>query len=74
LSTAKGKIGADEMRRGWEITDTLLIRREGKVSVGEIISLVAVSAPGSNDAFESCRDVLARMKKMSSIRKNEFTA
>jgi molybdopterin synthase catalytic subunit len=47
LSTAKGKIGADEMRRGWEITDTLLIRREGKVSVGEIISLVAVSAPAA---------------------------
>jgi molybdopterin synthase catalytic subunit len=65
---------ADEMRCRWEITDVLLVRRQGKVAAGEIISLVAVSSPGSEAAFEACSHGLARLKKMSSISKTEFTA
>ncbi len=65
---------AGEMRRGWELTDVLLVRREGRVAAGEIISLVAVSAPGSEAAFEACRFGLGRLKMMSSIRKTEITA
>lgn len=60
-----------EMAESWEIEDILLIRRIGKVGVGEIISLVAVSSPSSDDAFTACRHGIGRLKKMRCILKNE---
>jgi molybdopterin synthase catalytic subunit len=41
------------------------------VGVGEIISLVAVSSPSSEDAFAACRFGIGRLKKMGSIAKRE---
>ena len=62
---------AGEIAASWNIEDLLLIRRIGKVGVGEIISLVAVSSPASEDAFASCKYGIGRLKKMRSIEKNE---
>jgi molybdopterin synthase catalytic subunit len=62
---------AGEIAGSWEIEDTLLVRRTGRVGVGEIISLVAVSSPSSEDAFSACRYGLGRLKKMRCILKNE---
>lgn len=61
-----------EMKEHWEITDTALVRRVGKLAPGDIISLVAVSAPVSDEAFDACRYGLARMKKMRSIDAQEI--
>ncbi len=63
---------ASEMRDKWELTDLLLVRRQGTVTLGEIISLVGVSSPRSESAFEACRFGLDRLKKMSSIGKREI--
>jgi len=60
-----------DIAASWKIEDLLLIRRIGRVGVGEIISLVAVSSSSSEDAFAACKTGLARLKKMRSIVKNE---
>ena len=63
---------AAELTKKWNLEDVLLIRRIGRLGIGDIISLVAASSPNSEDAFASCRHGIARMKKMASIRKNEI--
>lgn len=62
---------ADELEASWNLEDVLLIRRTGRLAVGEIISLVAASSPNSEDAFEACKSGISCMKKMSTIRKTE---
>jgi molybdopterin synthase catalytic subunit len=62
---------AEELEKGWNLEDVLLIRRTGCLSVGEVISLVAVSSPNSEDAFEACKRGISRLKKMTSITKSE---
>lgn len=62
---------AKELENGWKLEDILLIRRIGRLDVGEIISLVAASSPNSEDAFEACRHGISRLKKMATIRKTE---
>jgi len=62
---------AEDMTADWGIEDILLIRRVGRLDIGEIISLVAVSSPASEDAFTACKFGIGRLKKMRSIVKNE---
>lgn len=62
---------AEELGRGRNLEDVLLIRRTGCLAVGDIISLVAASSPNSEDAFEACRHGISRLKKMATIRKTE---
>lgn len=63
---------ADDLHARFTVEDVLLIRRTGRVGVGEIISLVAASSPNSEDAFEACRSGIARLKKMATIAKTEL--
>lgn len=65
------EISAD-VRGRWSIGDVLLVRRIGELGVGDVISLVAVSAEASSDAFEACRYGLDRLKKMSTLKKTEL--
>ena len=62
---------AGELESRWDLEDVLLIRRTGRLSVGEIISLVAASSPNSEDAFEACKHGISRLKKMSTMHKAE---
>jgi molybdopterin synthase catalytic subunit len=65
---------ASELRERFRLDDVLLIRRIGCLQVGEIISLVAASSPNSEDAFESCKYGISRLKKMATIAKSEQLA
>jgi molybdopterin synthase catalytic subunit len=60
-----------EIREKWEVEDLLIIRRIGQLNIGDIISLVAVSSPHRQEAFEACSHGVNRLKKMSTIIKNE---
>ncbi len=62
---------AKEIVNSWGVEDILLIRRMGRVGVGEIISLVAVSSSASEDAFAACKYGISRLKKMRCVAKNE---
>lgn len=59
------------LREQWLLEDVLLIRRTGRLYVGDIISLVATSSPNSADAFAACQEGIARLKKMTTIAKDE---
>ncbi len=60
-----------EIRGKWKIEDVLIIRRLGRLNVGDIISLVAASSPHRQETFDSCRYGVDRLKKMSTITKKE---
>lgn len=62
---------AADLQGKWTLEDVLLVRRSGRLRVGDIISLVAASSPNSSDAFGACQDGIARLKKMTTIKKEE---
>jgi molybdopterin synthase catalytic subunit len=62
---------AGEIADSREIEDILLIRRIGRVGVGEIISLVGASSLASGEAFAACKAGIGRLKMMRSVLKNE---
>jgi|SRR6185369_1142235 len=61
-----------ELQEKWKIEDLLLIRRVGCLGVGDIISLVAVNSPNSEDAFAACKEGINRLKKMTTFKKQEI--
>ena len=63
-----------DIREKWNVEDVLIVRRVGKLNVGDIISLVAVSAAHRQDGFDGCRYGVERLKKMTTIIKNETFA
>ncbi len=62
---------ADQLSSEHILTDILLMRRTGRLGLGEVISLVAVSSPNSEDTFESCKKGLVSIRKIKNIIKNE---
>jgi molybdopterin synthase catalytic subunit len=68
---AELKMISDEIKAQWNVEDMALVRRIGCLSVNDIISMVAVSSPNSRDAFEACRHGVERLKKMTTIIKEE---
>ncbi len=62
---------ADKLATQFSVENVLLVRRTGRLGLGEIISLVAASSPNSEDAFETCKLGITLLKKMKTIVKNE---
>ena len=62
---------ATGIKNQWEIEDIALFRRAGRLSFGEVILLVAVSAPRHKAAFQACQYAVEKMKNMSSVIKRE---
>jgi len=61
----------DSIKDKYELEDVLIIRRLGALKVGEVMSLVAASAPHREDAFDACRHGVESLKKMKTIKKTE---
>ncbi len=61
-----------ELRDKWSLSDVLLIRRIGELSIGEIILVAAVSAPDREAAFAACREAVERFKKLRCMKKEEL--
>ena len=62
---------ADELAAKFTLVDTMLIRRTGRLGLGEIISLAAASSPNSEDVFAACKHGISRLRKMKTIVKHE---
>ncbi|MDD2852289.1 MAG: molybdenum cofactor biosynthesis protein MoaE [Desulfuromonadaceae bacterium] len=62
---------ADRLCTEHTVSDILLMRRTGRLGLGDIISLVAVSSPNSEDAFEACKKGLGCIRKIKNIIKVE---
>ena len=69
----EGELSAisSDLKQRRDIEDVLLVRRTGTLNVGDVISLVAVSSPSSNDAFDACHHGLERLKQMKTLKKTE---
>ena len=64
------EIGA-EVERRWDIGDIAMLHRVGRLEIGEISVLIAVSSPHRPQAFEACRYAIDRLKEVVPIWKKE---
>jgi len=60
-----------EARRRWPLLDVVLVHRIGRLELGEICVVVAVSSPHRDQAFESCRWLIDTLKQVVPIWKKE---
>ena len=63
---------ANEIRAALEIEDIALCRRLGKLDLGGVILVAAVSAPHRKEAFDACQHAVEQMRNMASIKKREI--
>ena len=64
---------AEEAGRRFDIIETAIVHRTGKLKVGENIVAIAVSAAHRDAAFKACRFIIDELKTRAAIWKKEFT-
>jgi molybdopterin synthase catalytic subunit len=60
-----------EARSRWPILKLALVHRTGRLELGEISVLIAVSCPHRNEAFEACRWLIDTLKEVVPIWKKD---
>ncbi len=60
-----------EAARRNELDRLAVVHRVGKLGVGDVIVVIAVSAPHRKEAFAACKHVIDEMKKTTPIWKKE---
>ena len=60
-----------EARRRWPILEAALVHRVGRLELGDISVVIAVSCPHRNQAFEACRWLIDTLKDAVPIWKKE---
>ena len=62
---AEAKLGnvENEIRRKWPIQDIVIVRRIGKLKVGEIALVISVLAIHRQEAFQACEYAVDMIKK-----------
>ena len=63
---------AEEANFKWNLIDTLIIHRYGKLQVNDKIVLVASFSSHRKDSFEACNFIMDYLKKDAPFWKNEF--
>lgn len=63
---------AKEVKDEFGAREISIQHRTGKLDVGDVIVVIAVSAPHRKEAFAACREILERLKKTTPIWKQEF--
>ena len=69
---AIGDITKEAMQR-WSLGDVMVIHRYGKLSVGDLIMMVATAAHHRNDAFEAAEYLMDYLKSRAPFWKKENT-
>lgn len=64
----------EQARSRWPILDVALVHRVGRLDLGEISVVVAVSCPHRDEAFEACRWLIDTLKEVVPIWKRESWA
>lgn len=62
----------DRAKKKHSIGSVTIVHRKGRLSPGEIVVVIAVSAPHRKDAFDVCREIIDEMKKTTPIWKEEL--
>lgn len=60
-----------EARRRWPLIEVALAHRVGKLELGDVSVVVAVSCPHRGDSFEACRWLIDTLKEVVPIWKRE---
>jgi MoaE-MoaD fusion protein len=63
---------AGEMRDRWPVLGVAIEHRTGKLAIGEVSVVIAVSSAHRDAAFESCAYAIERIKEIVPIWKKEF--
>ncbi|MFO0808303.1 MAG: molybdenum cofactor biosynthesis protein MoaE [Gemmataceae bacterium] len=63
-----------DVRARWPVADVAMVHRLGRLDVGEISVVVAVSCPHRSDAFDACRYAIDRLKELVPIWKRDNRA
>lgn len=63
---------AEDIRSRWHPQDVALVRRTGKLKLGETILVAGISAEHREEAFEACQFAVERLRKMDSVNKREI--
>jgi molybdopterin synthase catalytic subunit len=63
-----------QARERWPILEAAIVHRVGRLDLGEISVIVAVSCPHRGDSFEACRWLIDRLKQEVPIWKREVWA
>lgn len=71
MAEAKLKEIEDDTRSRWPVGDIAIVHRLGRMNVGEISVVVAVSCPHRADAFAACRHAIDRLKELVPIWKKD---
>jgi molybdopterin synthase catalytic subunit len=61
----------EEIKRRWPVKSITLVHREGKLKVGDVSVVVAVTAPHRGEAFDAARYAIDRIKDSFPIWKRE---
>ena len=62
----------EEANVNWNLIDTLIIHRYGKLQINDKIVLVASFSSHRKDSFEACNFIMDYLKKDAPFWKNEF--
>ena len=64
---------ADEAGQRHKVSKVSIVHRIGKLKVGDVIVVIAVSAAHRGDAFKACKFIIDELKKTTPIWKKEFS-
>jgi MoaE-MoaD fusion protein len=62
---------ADELKERYELCEIAIAHRTGRVEIGGLSVVIAVSAPHRTDALAACRDAIDRLKEIVPLWKKE---
>ena len=60
-------------KKKWDITDSFIIHRVGKISLNEVIVFIAVVSKHRDDAFDACRFIIDYLKTEAPLWKKEVS-
>jgi molybdopterin synthase catalytic subunit len=63
-----------EARRRWPLIEVAIVHRVGRLGLGEISVVVAVSCPHRGDSFDACRWLIDTFKEVVPVWKRETWA
>lgn len=65
---------AEEALERWQIGSVAIVHRTGRLDVGEVSVVIAVSAPHREQAFDACRWIIDTLKQTVPMWKKELFA
>ncbi|MEQ8926641.1 MAG: molybdenum cofactor biosynthesis protein MoaE, partial [Fulvivirga sp.] len=63
---------AEGIQKKWPVKKISIHHRVGRVEIGEVVVVIAVSSPHRKEAFEACQYAIDTLKKTVPIWKKEF--